>query len=301
MAAPGDVGLSERQRPALSDLELQPHTIDAGHALGHRMLDLDARVHLEKIELAVARQEELDRSGADIADRRGRLDRRRAHRGAQLGCRRRRRRFLDQLLMAALDRAVALAEMNDRALLVAEHLDLDVPRAEKRALEEEPPVAESALGLGVRGRERGFQPVGLAHDAHAASPASGGGFDHDRIADAVGLIGEPRGTLIFAMVAWGAGDACGLHPRLGGGLVAHRADRRGGRPDEDEAGGRASVGEIGALGEKTVAWMDGVGGGRFRGVDERPDRQIGLRRGARRRFAPKRRRAGHAAPRRRRR
>ena len=30
-----------------------PHEIDPGDFLGHRMLDLQARVHLQKIELAV--------------------------------------------------------------------------------------------------------------------------------------------------------------------------------------------------------------------------------------------------------
>ena len=53
MAAEGDVRLLERQRPALRDLKLQPHEIDAGDAFGHRMLDLDARVHLQEVEPAV--------------------------------------------------------------------------------------------------------------------------------------------------------------------------------------------------------------------------------------------------------
>ena len=39
-----------------------------------------------------------------------------------------RRRFLEDLLVAALQRAVALAEMDRIALAVAEHLDLDVAR-----------------------------------------------------------------------------------------------------------------------------------------------------------------------------
>ena len=140
--------MREGQRAALRDLKLQPHQVDPGHAFGHGMLDLDAGVHLQEIEAAVVVEQELDRARADIADRRGRLDGGRAHLRAKFGRHRRRRRFLDQLLMAALDRAVALAQMDDCPLLVAEHLDLDMARAEQRALDQETAVAERALGLG---------------------------------------------------------------------------------------------------------------------------------------------------------
>ena len=42
-------------------------------------------------------------------------------------------RFLDQLLVAALERAFALAELNDVAVRVAEDLDLDVSRARQKS------------------------------------------------------------------------------------------------------------------------------------------------------------------------
>ena len=50
---------------AIADLLL--HDVDAGDHLGHRMLDLDARVHLDEVELAVLVQE-LERAGAAVAD-----------------------------------------------------------------------------------------------------------------------------------------------------------------------------------------------------------------------------------------
>jgi hypothetical protein len=59
----------------------------------------------------------------------------------------RRRALLDQLLMVALDRAVALAEVDAVAVAVAEHLDLDVAAALDQALEEHAIVAEGAPGL----------------------------------------------------------------------------------------------------------------------------------------------------------
>ena len=60
------------------DLDLLIHEIEAGDHLGHRMLDLDAGIHLDEIEFAVL-VEKLDRAdalvihlahgvGADLAD-----------------------------------------------------------------------------------------------------------------------------------------------------------------------------------------------------------------------------------------
>lgn len=42
-------------------------------------------------------------------------------------------RFLDELLVAALERAFALAELNDVAVRVAEDLDFDVSRAREKS------------------------------------------------------------------------------------------------------------------------------------------------------------------------
>ena len=56
---------------AIADLLL--HDVDAGDQFGHRVLDLDARVHLDEVELAVLVQE-LERAGAAIADLAAGLD-----------------------------------------------------------------------------------------------------------------------------------------------------------------------------------------------------------------------------------
>ena len=47
------------------DADLLQDEIDVGDLLGHRMLDLDARVHLDEVELAVLVQE-LDGADAEI-------------------------------------------------------------------------------------------------------------------------------------------------------------------------------------------------------------------------------------------
>ena len=70
--------MRDGQRLAGGDADLFLHQIDARHFLRHRMLDLDARVHLHEIELAVL-EEELDRAGVHVAHRLAETDRGVAH------------------------------------------------------------------------------------------------------------------------------------------------------------------------------------------------------------------------------
>ncbi len=105
------------------------------------MLDLDAGVQLEEEEVASV-EHELRGAGALIADRTSERDGRVAHARAQVGIERGRRRLLEHLLVASLNRAVALAECEHRAVPVGEQLDLDVSRALEVALEEDGVVTE---------------------------------------------------------------------------------------------------------------------------------------------------------------
>ena len=61
-----DVLLRDRQTAAGGDADLLAHEVDAGDRFGDRMLDLQAGVHFDEIELAVL-VEEFDRAGAAIA------------------------------------------------------------------------------------------------------------------------------------------------------------------------------------------------------------------------------------------
>ena len=92
-----------------------------------RVLHLHPGVHLQEEVLALSVEQALDGAGAGVVDRGCRLGGDLADPRAQLFVDRRRRRLLDQLLVAALDRAVALAEVDHVAVLVGQHLDLDVP------------------------------------------------------------------------------------------------------------------------------------------------------------------------------
>ena len=100
--------------------------------------------------------DELDGAGRPVADRGGRARPRTAASAARVAAGEvRRRRLLDHLLVAALQRAVALAERDDLAAPVAEDLHLDVAGRDDEPLEEAHVVAEvAAPRAGSRARTR---------------------------------------------------------------------------------------------------------------------------------------------------
>ena len=151
------------QRLARRDADLLLHEVDAGEHLGDRMLDLDARVHLHEVERAVLVEQHLDRARR----RRSRSPSRQRTAASPIRSRsvrrqRRARRFLDQLLVAALHRAVALAQVDDVAVRVAQDLELDVARAREVLLDVDLAVAERRQRLGARELERARELVGVA-------------------------------------------------------------------------------------------------------------------------------------------
>src|SRR6202012_4631060 len=98
--------------------------------------------------------------------------------------------------MAALDRTVALAEMDHVAVLVGQHLDLDVAGIRQVALEVHGGIAEELLPLPRGALERLLELVLGLGDAEALTPAPTGRFDGHGIADRLfddlpGLVDRP--------------------------------------------------------------------------------------------------------------
>ncbi len=169
--------------------------------------------------------------------------------------------------MPALQRALALAERPGVAVLVGEHLELDVARALDELLAEDVRVLEARLRLAACARE-GLGHLGLgAHDAHPAPAAAAARLEDDRVADALRLTRCVRRVLEHA----GARQQRQAEP-LGvaarGDLVAPRAHRLGRRSDERDPALGADARELGVLGEKAVAGMDRVGGRDLRRADD---------------------------------
>ena len=105
MAADDDVLLAEGQRLAGGDPDLLLDQVDAGDHLGDGMLDLDAGVDLDEVEVVVGVDQELAGAGVDVAGGPGQPDGGLAELRADLQRQGRRGRFLDQLLMPALQRS----------------------------------------------------------------------------------------------------------------------------------------------------------------------------------------------------
>ena len=152
MALDDDIVLREAERGAGGDPDLLAHEVDARHRLGDRMLDLQARVHLDEIELAVLEQE-FHRAGAAILELAHRVGRQFADPAALLGVQRGRGGLFQHLLVPALQRTVSLPEMDASAKPVAQHLDLNMAWPAEILLDVDGIVVEGGLGFGTRQRE----------------------------------------------------------------------------------------------------------------------------------------------------
>src|SRR4029450_7553450 len=116
--------LVEPEGLAGRDPELVGDEVASGHELGHGVLDLEAGVHLEEGRLATVVDEELAGARTDVPDGTRDCERRRAEARAERAVDSRRRRLLEHLLVAPLERAVALAEMDAAAIRIEQHLAL---------------------------------------------------------------------------------------------------------------------------------------------------------------------------------
>ena len=261
-AGEADVALHVAQWLAGGDAQLLADEVDARREFGDRVFDLEARVGFEKEEFArVFVEEELDGAGRAVGECPGQAQSGLSHGFAQGDIDPGRRRLLDDLLVAPLDRALAFAQVDEVAVGVAEHLDLDVPRPPDIALEKDPVVAEAALGLPAGGRQR-FVEVGRRFDdAHALAPAARRRFHQQRVADAVRRSGVVRTGQGRHLGFFGQGP--------GGDLVAHLFDGLGRRPHPRQTRGDHLCSEGRVLREEPVARVDGAGPGGPGGCEDR--------------------------------
>ena len=287
VAVERDFALLARQLLAGRDPQLPFDEVDAGHHLGHRMLDLQPRVHLHEPEPVGAQPlggvgDEFDRAGARIVDRLGGRHRGFGHRPAHLLAHAGRGRLLDHLLVAALRRAVALEQMHGIAVIVAENLHLDMARLLDIFLDQHAVVAEGALGLALGRRQRLAEMVGVVDLAHALAAAAGARLDQHRIADLARLGGQHHVLLRLAVIARHHRHAGLFHQPFRRVLEAHRADRIGRGADEHQPRRRHLVDEIRVLRQEAVAGMDRLStGGEGRLDDALADEiAFGRRRGA---------------------
>ena len=245
------------------------------------MLDLEARVHLQEVERSIGGEQELASACVGVADHLRGGDRGGAHAGSELLRNHRRRRLFDDLLVPALERALALTERDHLAVPVAEDLDFDVTRPLDELLEKDRVIAERRQRFGARQTVGLFELVRSADDAHPLAAAAGRGFEDHRIADPPGGFARRREIRERAVRARHHRHSGGDHPLARRGLRAHRRDRLRRRTDERDAALAAERRELGALGKEAVARMDRVGADLDREIDECGGLEVAL--GSRRR------------------
>ena len=243
-----------------------------GDGLGHRVLDLQAGVHLEEVPGAVGAEQELDRAGARVPGRARRARRPAAPSAA--------RSSASTAGEGASSRIFWWRRWSEQsrsprwthgAVGVGEDLHLDVAGAVDQPLEVDaavaergarPPAGPPRCASGERRRR--------AHGAHAAPAAARGGLHEQREAEPSGLRPERVVGEVDAGVA-------GRHrrrrpPRPAGAPRSCRPAARiaaGGGPTQTQPGRGDGLGELGALGQEAVAGVHGVGAGVGRGRHER--------------------------------
>ena len=183
-----DLLLREREPLAGGQADLLRDEVEAGQHLGDRVLDLDPAVDLDEVEVPILVEQELERAGALVAGGHHRADGQVAQPLASRVVHRGRRRLLDDLLVATLDAAVPLAQVHAVAVLVDQHLDLDVARLLDPLLEVDAVVAEGGLRLGSGQRQRRLHLTGRAHQPHATASASGRRLEQHRVAGFLRLV-----------------------------------------------------------------------------------------------------------------
>ena len=268
VAAKLDVLLSHGEALARRDADLLLDDVDPSDHFGHRVLDLDACVHFDEVELTFL-VEILESASPSIADLAAGLDAALADARAllrrKLGC----RGLLHDLLVPSLHGAIALAEIDRVPVPVGEHLHLDVSRVLEVLFEIDGGVAEGRPGFrpcdAYCTLERGFG----VHDTHASASAPTRCLYDDRITDLSRDL--ERFLRAIGQRTIRAGDARHsgfLHDLLCVYFVAHQPDGLRLRTDENEATLVHAFGKVRVFGEKSVAGMNCLGVGHLRGTDD---------------------------------
>ena len=136
---------------ALRDKNLRAHQVHAGDLFRHGMLDLDARVHLdEKPFVGIDIEQKFHGSGVVVLNRFGEFNGGFAKLGSHTFVEVHGWRNFNHFLMAALNRTIALVQVEYFAVTVAQNLHFDVLGARHVAFEENTRIAEGTARFALR-------------------------------------------------------------------------------------------------------------------------------------------------------
>ena len=154
------------------DANLFLHNVDARTHFRDGMLHLDACVHLQEVKIQVLIDQELHRSSIAIANGFAQLDSSFAHLLAFLLGQRRRRRFLNNFLITALNSTLTLVQMNDVAVMIGQYLYFDMSWIFNVLLNEHRTIAEILLCFARGGFHLTLQVFFFPNDVHSFTAAT---------------------------------------------------------------------------------------------------------------------------------
>ena len=218
------VFLRQRQLLTRSNPNHQLHQIQPGDAFRHRMLHLQAGVHFQKVKALVFADDKFHRTRALVLHGFGQQHGLLAHRLTRSVCDEGRRRFFNHLLVAALNGALALIEVNHMAVAVADQLDFDMARLFHKLFNEHAVVAKAAarfIAAGGKAFKRLF--VVVRHPQTLAATARAG-LDHHRVSNALRNFNRFFRRFNRVVHAGYAVDACRSRQLFRFNLVTHGRD-----------------------------------------------------------------------------
>ena len=274
-------GAREGQLFAGRDSDLPLHKVHSRHQLSDGVFNLNAGVHFEKIKLAAFVEQELARARIGVTGRASGAHRRLTHALSQLGRHRHTRRFLNHFLVAALHGTLPLTEREHVAVLVRQHLNLDVPRPLDVLLDVHRVVTKSVLGLTLGGIERADDFIRTPHDAHPLATTASRRLEQHRIPKLRGNLGRLSGITQCRGRAWHHGHLMRHRKLACGRFASHRRNGFRGWPHPHEPRIPHGTRKPLTLAQKTIAWMNGFGTGGNGRRNNRVAKQVTLRRGRR--------------------
>ena len=168
-------------------------------------------------------------------------------------------RLFDDLLVPPLHRAVALEQVRDVAVAIADHLHLDVTRLVDQSLQIDLAAGETALGHRGRALHHAEQFLGRTRWQHSDSAAPRSRLDQNWIADLLG------GTQHLGRIAGQHTGATPQRPAMArrqfarARLVPHRLDPARRWADKAHPGRLNTGGKAGVFRKKSIAGMQRVG------------------------------------------
>src|SRR5438093_3513434 len=192
MALPPYLVLTPAQPLTGGDTDLFPYQVQPGHPLGDRVFHLEAGVHFEEIKMPLAIEHKLHSPSVIIASGLGDLEGRCGHLFPQSLRYRWGWGFFEDLLIAPLDRALALAQMDEGAVHITEDLHLYMARPLQVTFQVHGTLGKRCGRLTFGCSHRLGQLFLVPHDAHALPPAAGCRLDEPRLAQDAYLLAQHR-------------------------------------------------------------------------------------------------------------